>query len=135
MLRTITQSLGNMWFNIQKATGTRTNLVTPTAVAAIRGTQGLQEVPNDSQSTHSLTEGIEEITEMVTQQTITIRDGQRVTAVKGVGFTAIQALLAALGQSSFGAGAGTGGGAAGGGAAGAQRGHRKRVNRGRDKRR
>src|SRR5262249_38533486 len=52
ILRSIQQTIGNMWFNIQRVTGTRTNLSTPTAVAAIRGTEGLQEVPNDTQSTH-----------------------------------------------------------------------------------
>jgi hypothetical protein len=123
VLRTIQQTIGNVWFNIQRVTGTRTNLSTPTAVAAIRGTEGLQEVPNDTQSTHSLQQGIEDITEIVTGQTVTIRDGQRVTAIRGVGFTPVVALLAALTQPTIGGGApgggvaGGGGGAVGGGAA------------------
>jgi hypothetical protein len=108
-----------MWFNIQRVTGTRTNLSTPTAVAAIRGTEGLQEVPNDTQSTHSLQQGVEDITEIVTGQTVTIRDGQRVTAIRGVGFTPVVALLAALTQPTIGGGGGAaGGGAPGGGVAG-----------------
>jgi hypothetical protein len=119
ILRTIQQTIGNMWFNIQRVTGTRTNLTTPTAVAAIRGTEGLQEVPNDTQSTHSLQQGIEDITEVVTGQTVTIRDGQRVTAIRGVGFTPVVALLAALAQPTIGGGGGgAGGGAPGGGVAG-----------------
>jgi hypothetical protein len=86
-------------------------------------------VPNDSQSTHSLNEGVERITEVVTQQSVTLRSGQRVTAVRGVGFTPIVALLAAITQPLVAAGGGgggggatgaggVGGGAAGGGAAG-----------------
>ena len=117
-LRSISQSIGTLWFNVQRVTGTRTNLSTPTAVAAIRGTTGLQEVPNDTQSTHALEEGIEDITEIVTQQTVTIRDRQRVTAIRGVGFTPVVALLAALTQPAIGAGGGGGGGAAGGGGGG-----------------
>src|SRR5262249_18018068 len=117
ILRSIQQTIGNMWFNIQRVTGTRTNLSTPTAVAAIRGTEGLQEVPNDTQSTHSLQQGIEDITEVVTGQTVTIRDGQRVPAIRGVGFTPVIALLAALTQPTIGGG-GAGGGAPGGGVAG-----------------
>src|ERR1051325_8899288 len=58
--RRITQYIGNLWFNITKVTGTETTLETPTAVAAIRGTQGTQEVPNDNQSTHALNEGVEQ---------------------------------------------------------------------------
>jgi hypothetical protein len=118
ILRTIQQTIGNIWFNIQRVTGTRTNLSTPTAIAAIRGTEGLHEVPNDTQSTHSLQQGIEDITEIVTGQTVTIRDGQRVTAIRGVGFTPVVALLAALTQPTIGGGAGggvPGGGVAGGG--------------------
>jgi hypothetical protein len=81
-------------------------------------------VPNDTQSTHALNEGIEQITEVVTQQSVTIRSGQRVTAIRGVGFTPIVALLAAIAQplvagggGGAGGGAGGGGGVAGGGAA------------------
>jgi hypothetical protein len=74
-------------------------------------------VPNDTQSTHSLQQGIEDITEVVTGQTVTIRDGQRVTAIRGVGFTPVVALLAALTQPTIGGG-GAGGGAPGGGVAG-----------------
>ena len=92
-------------------TGTETTLETPTAVAAIRGTQGTQEVPNDNQSTHALNEGVEQITEVVTQQSVTINSGQRVTAIRGIGFTPIVALVAAITQPSV-----TAGGAAGGGA-------------------
>jgi hypothetical protein len=87
-----------MWFRIQRVTGTQTTLETPTAVAAIRGTEGTQDVPNDNQSTHALTEGEEQITEVVTQQSVTIRTGQRVTAIRGVGFTPVVALIAALTQ-------------------------------------
>ena len=118
ILRRIGQTLGSLWFNIQKIAGTETELTTPTAVAAIRGTEGRQLVPNDTQSTHALNEGIEDITENITQQTVTITDGQQVTAIRGVGFTPIVALLAAIPKPGVGGG-GAGGGAAGGGAAGA----------------
>jgi hypothetical protein len=127
ILRTIEQAIGSLWFNIQRVTGTETELTTPTAVAAIRGTQGTQDVPNPNQSTHSLDEGIQQITERVTQQTVTIRTGQSVTAIRGVGFTPIVALLAAIprpggvgagGGGGAGAPAGTAGGAAGGATAG-----------------
>ena len=118
ILRRIGQTLGSLWFNIQQIAGTETELTTPTAVAAIRGTEGRQLVPNDTQSTHALNEGIEDITENITQQTVTITDGQQVTAIRGVGFTPIVALLAAIPKPGVGGG-GAGGGAAGGGAAGA----------------
>jgi hypothetical protein len=114
--RKVTQAIGNLWFSIQRVTGTQTALETPTAVAAIRGTEGTQAVPNDTQSTHALNEGIEQITELVTSTSVTIRSGQRVTAIRGVGFTPIVALLAAITQPVVGAGGG-GGGAGGGGAA------------------
>jgi len=68
--RTIQQFIGYIWFNIQSVTGTTTTLQTPTAVAAIRGTEGTEEVPNPNQSTHSLNEGVEQVTEVVTQQSV-----------------------------------------------------------------
>src|SRR5262249_45139773 len=112
--RTISQFLGNLWFNISKATGAGgTTLQTPTAVAAIRGTTGTQDVPNPDQSTHALQEGLEQITENVTQQSVLLRHGQRVTAIRGVGFTPVVALIGALIQPVIGGGGG--GGAAGGG--------------------
>ncbi len=98
ILRTVTQYIGNLWFNIKKQTGTETHLETPTAVAAIRGTEGWQEVPDDSHSTHALTEGVEQITERVTQQSATIHGGQQVTAIKGVGFSAITSIAALVGE-------------------------------------
>ena len=101
ILRTITQYIGNLWFNVQKGTGTETHLETPTAVAAIRGTQGWQEVPDDSHSTHALTEGVEQITERVTGQSVTIHGGQQVTAIRGVGFTAITSIAALLGGAKY----------------------------------
>ena len=116
--RRVTQAIGNLWFSIQRVTGTQTTLETPTAVAAIRGTEGTQDVPNNTQSTHALNEGIEQITEVVTSTSVTIRTGQRVTAIRGVGFTPIAALLAAITQPVVGTGGGGGGGAGGGGAAG-----------------
>lgn len=119
--RRITQAIGSMWFSITRAAGTQTTLETPTAVAAIRGTEGTQDVPNDRQSTHALNDGVEQITEVVTSQSVTIRSGQRVTAIRGVGFTPVVALLAAIAQPTVGAtggGGGAGGGAGGGGAAG-----------------
>lgn len=115
--RRVSQAIGNLWFSIQRVTGTQTTLDTPTAVAAIRGTEGTQDVPNNTQSTHALNEGIEQITELVTSTSVTIRSGQRVTAIKGIGFTPIVALLAAITQPVVGAGGG--GGGAGGGAGGA----------------
>jgi hypothetical protein len=96
--RQITQAIGSLWFSIQRVAGTQTTLSTPTAVAAIRGTEGTQDVPNNTQSTHALNEGIEQVTEVVTSQSVTIRTGQRVTAIRGVGFTPIVALLAAIAQ-------------------------------------
>jgi hypothetical protein len=118
--RRISQAIGNLWFNIQRTTGTQTTLETPTAVAAIRGTQGTQDVPNDTQSTHALNEGIEQVTEVVTSQSVTIRSGQRVTAIRGIGFTPIVALLAAIAQPVVGAGGGGAGNGAQGQQAGAQ---------------
>jgi hypothetical protein len=124
--RTISQILGNLWFNITKATGAGgTTLQTPTAVAAIRGTIGTQDVPNPDQSTHALQEGLEQITENVTQQSIVLRPGQRVTAIRGIGFTPVVAIIGALiqpviggGGGGAGGGGGGGGGVAGGGVAG-----------------
>ena len=123
ILRSISQGLGSLWFNIQQVVGTETELTTPTAVAAIRGTEGSQFVPNATQSTHSLNEGVEDITELITGQTVTITDGQIVTAIRGVGFTPIAALLALIPKPGVGVGGG-GGGAAGGGAGGGAAGRR-----------
>ena len=122
ILRRIGQTLGSLFFDIQQVLGTETELTTPTAVAAIRGTEGRQLVPNDTQSTHALNEGIEDITENITQQTVTLTDGQQVTALRGVGFTPIVAMLAVAAPATVGGGGGGaagGGGGAGGGAAGA----------------
>jgi len=94
----VTQYIGSIWFNITRRTGTQTTLETPTAVAAIRGTQGTQDVPNDSQSTHALNEGLEQVTENVTSQSVTLRAGQQVTAIRGVGFGTILSLTAAIAQ-------------------------------------
>jgi hypothetical protein len=117
--RTITQVIGSLWFNITRLTGSSTTLTTPTAVAAIRGTQGTQDVPGPDQSTHALDNGVEDITENITGQTVTIRDGQRVTAIRGIGFAPIVAFVGALAQPIFAAQGGGGGGVAGGGGAGA----------------
>jgi FecR-like protein len=103
--RRITQYIGSIWFNISRSTGTQTTLETPTAVAAIRGTQGTQDVPNDSQSTHELNEGLEQITENVTNQSVTLHAGQQVTAYKGIGFGSVLALAAAITQPLVGGGA------------------------------
>ncbi len=121
IFRRISQGLGNLFFDIQQIAGTETTLETPTAVAAIRGTEGTQVVPNETQSTHALNEGLEDVTERITQQTVTITDGQQVTAIRGVGFTPIVALLALIprpGVAGGGGGGAAGGGGAGGGAAG-----------------
>ena len=117
ILRRISQGLGNLFFDIQQVIGTETSLETPTAVAAIRGTEGIQVVPNETQSTHALNNGLEDVTERITQQTVTITDGQQVTAIRGVGFTPIVALLGLIPRPGV-AGGGGGGGAAGGGGAG-----------------
>ncbi len=119
IFRRITQGLGNLFFDIQQVVGTETSLETPTAVAAIRGTEGNQIVPNETQSTHALNEGLEDITERITQQTVTITDGQQVTAIRGVGFTPIVALLALIPRPGIGGGGGAAGGGAAGGGAGA----------------
>jgi hypothetical protein len=117
--RRISQFLGSIWFSIQRVTGTETTLQTPTAVAAIRGTEGAQDVPNEFQSVHALNEGVQEITEIVTQQTVTIRGGQRVTAIRGVGFTPIVALLAAIPKPGGGGAPGVAPGVTGGAVAAA----------------
>src|SRR5438132_9684241 len=117
--RTIQQFIGYIWFNIQSVTGTTTTLQTPTAVAAIRGTEGTEEVPNPNQSTHSLNEGVEQVTEIVTQQSVIVRSGQRVTAIRGVGFAPILGLAALIPKPGVGAGGGGGAGGVGGAAGGA----------------
>ena len=118
ILRRIGQSLGALFFNVQEVVGTETELTTPTAVAAIRGTEGRQLVPNDTQSTHQLNEGIQDITENITQQTVTLTDGQQVTAIRGVGFTIIVAMAGIVGPAAFGGGGGAAGGGGGGAAGG-----------------
>jgi hypothetical protein len=127
LLRSITQYAGTLWFSIARATqgGTPTRLQTTTAVAAIRGTEGENTDVADVSTTFALTDGEEELTENLTGARVTIRAGQTVTAIRGVGFSAITALIAAIGPSVGGAGpggaggAGGAGGGAGGGAAGA----------------
>jgi len=121
LLRSISQAAGTLWFSITKATGTQTKLSTPTAVAAIRGTEGQQTVDEAlaGSTTYALTEGIEEIQENLTGSRVTIRGGQTVIAIRGVGFTVVSALVAAIGPSVGGAGPGGPGGGAGGGAGGA----------------
>jgi hypothetical protein len=96
--RRISQYVGSMWFNITRSAGTQTTLETPTAVAAIRGTQGTQDVPNEFESTHALNEGLEQITESVTSQSVTLRAGQQVRVIKGIGFGTILSLTAAIAQ-------------------------------------
>src|SRR5437762_9985640 len=54
------------------------------------------------QSTHALNEGIEQITEIVTQQSVTITAGQRVTAIRGIGFGPVTSLSAAIPQPAVG---------------------------------
>ena len=56
--RRITQAIGNLWFRIQNVTGTQTTLETPTAVAAIRGTEGTQDVPNNIVTDYAVNEGV-----------------------------------------------------------------------------
>ncbi len=114
--RTISQIIGSLWFNIQKLTGSTTTLETPTAVAAIRGTQGQQDVPGPDQSTHTLSEGIQLVTEKLTRQSVTIRAGQQVTAIRGIGFLPVVALVGLLSEPAVG---GPGGGVGAGAGAGA----------------
>ena len=116
ILRRIGQTLGSLFFDIQEVAGTETELTTPTAVAAIRGTEGKQLVPNDTQSTHQLNEGLQQITENITGQSATITGGQQVIAIRGVGLGVITALVAPAIQAAVGSGVGGAGGAGGGGA-------------------
>jgi hypothetical protein len=119
ILRRLSQTAGSLWFNIQAVIGKQTDLETPTAVAAIRGTEGTQLVPNETQSTHGLDDGVQQITENITQTSVTLNAGEIVTAIRGVGFTPIAALLVAIPRPGVGGGAAGGGGAgAAGGAAG-----------------
>jgi hypothetical protein len=117
LFRRLTQTAGSIWFSITSFAegGTRTELETPTAVAAIRGTDGAQLVPNETESTHAIDEGIEDVTERITGEMVTLTDGQIVTAIRGVGFTPVAALIAAIPRPAVGTGGGPG---AAGGAAG-----------------
>ena len=120
LFRSLSQVAGSLYFSIARLTsgGTPTRLSTPTAVAAIRGTEG-ENTDEPNSTTFALRDGEENITENLTGANVTIRGGQTVTAIRGVGFSAITALLAAIGPSVGGAGPGGAGGAGGGGAGGA----------------
>jgi hypothetical protein len=53
--------LGDMWFSMKGGPNKQTDLVTPTAVGGLRGTEGLVHVDSGTQSEFSLTEGELEI--------------------------------------------------------------------------
>jgi len=60
LLRTIEVTLGNLWFKVNKATqvaDARTEFQTPTAVAAVRGTEGEIGVAADGHSQFALSTG------------------------------------------------------------------------------
>jgi hypothetical protein len=126
-LRTISQYAGSLYFSIARLAdgGTPTSLSTPTAVAAIRGTEGENTDNPNVSTTFALQFGEEDLEETLTGSRATLRAGQTITAFRGVGFGAITALAAALVPGVGGAGpggaggAGGGAGGAGGGAAGA----------------
>ncbi|MFQ5817904.1 MAG: FecR domain-containing protein [Terriglobia bacterium] len=57
ILRRIQILLGDVWFELRRSFNTETELVTPTAVGGLRGTQGLVRVLNDEQTEFTLVEG------------------------------------------------------------------------------
>lgn len=60
LLRTIELTLGNLWFKVNKATqvvDARTEFLTPTAIAAVRGTEGEIGVAADGHSQFALATG------------------------------------------------------------------------------
>jgi hypothetical protein len=57
MLRRIEIFVGDFWFSMKKTLNQNTQLVTPTAVGGLRGTEGTVHVADDMQSEFSLKEG------------------------------------------------------------------------------
>ena len=57
MLRRIEIFVGDFWFSMKKTMNQNTQLVTPTAVGGLRGTEGTVHVEDDAQSEFSLKEG------------------------------------------------------------------------------
>jgi hypothetical protein len=57
MLRRIEIFVGDFWFSMKKTLNQNTQLVTPTAVGGLRGTEGTVHVEDDSKSEFSLKEG------------------------------------------------------------------------------
>jgi len=60
-LRRIEIFLGDVWFKLKSSLNWKTELVTPTAVGGLRGTEGWIRVPSEGQSEFTLAEGELEI--------------------------------------------------------------------------
>lgn len=90
LLRRIEIFLGNVWFDMKKNLSQRTDLVTPTAVGGLRGTQGLVHVEDESHSEFSLKEGELEISQRAAnrgEQPVRLHAGQTLRAARGHKFS------------------------------------------------
>ena len=99
LLRRIEIYMGDVWFDMKKNLAQKTDLVTPTAVGGLRGTQGLVQVENSEHSEFTLKEGELEIVNrpragstdrpqsvrLHAGETLTARHGEVLQARKAVG--------------------------------------------------
>jgi len=88
MLRRVEIFVGDVWFDMKKSLHLKTELVTPTAVGGLRGTQGLVHVENDAQSEFTLQEGELEVNHRAPgpggqQQAVVLHPGEVVRAERG----------------------------------------------------
>jgi len=88
MLRRVEIFVGDVWFDMKKSLNLKTELVTPTAVGGLRGTQGLVHVESDAQSEFTLQEGELEVNHRAPgpggrQQAVVLHPGEVVRAERG----------------------------------------------------
>lgn len=92
VLRRIQIFLGDVWFELKRSFRTETELVTPTAVGGLRGTQGMVHVRSEEESEFVLVDGELEVLNLSTQQRHILRARQILRALRG------QAVRIALAQ-------------------------------------
>lgn len=82
ILRRIQIFLGDVWFELKRSFRTETELVTPTAVGGLRGTQGMVHVRGEEESEFVVMDGELEVLDVRTRQRHLLRARQILRALR-----------------------------------------------------
>ncbi len=100
LFRKIELFAGDLWFKMTKSSTQYTAMVTPTAVAGLRGTEGTIHVENENDASYQLKDGELEIAQREEDGSVKedanvtyLHKGEKLKAVRGVALATLQALI------------------------------------------